>query len=127
MEAWARDQESENVVLLPDGNQMFIEPQKDGDPFEVSDADTMLDYLDPKAARPDQVAILTRIGCPHCAKAKRLLTEADDDYVEIPLGHTIRTRAAGAISGGRTVPHVFINGELIGGAEDLEDFSKKAA
>ncbi len=162
MEEWARDQESENVMLLPDGNgafteqmgmlvdksalnfgkrswrysmlvrnkkieKMFIEPQKDGDPFEVSDADTMLDYLDPKAKRPDQVALLSRIGCPHCAKAKRLLTEAGYDYVDVPLGHTIRTKAVGAISGGKTVPQVFINGKLIGGAEDLENYLKKAA
>ena len=107
--------------------KMFIEPQKEGDPFEVSDADTMLDYLDPKAGRPDQVAALTRIGCPHCAKAKRLLTEAGYQYVEVPLGHSIRSRAVGAISGGATAPQVFINGELIGGASDLENYLKKAA
>ncbi len=162
MEEWARDQESENVMLLPDGNgafteqmgmlvdksdlnfgkrswrysmlvrnkkveKMFIEPQKEGDPFEVSDADTMLDYLDPKARRPDQVALLSRVGCPHCAKAKRLLTEAGYDYVDVPLAHTVRTKAVGAISGGKTVPQVFINGKLIGGAEDLENYLKKAA
>ena len=107
--------------------KMFIEPQREGDPFEVSDADTMLDYIDPKAKRPDQVAILTRVGCPFCAKAKRLLSEAGYEYVEVPLGHTIRTKAVGAISGGRTVPQVFINGELIGGSEDIEAFLKKAA
>ena len=162
MEEWARDQEADNVFLLPDGNgafteqmgllvdksdlnfgqrswrysmlvrnkkieKMFIEPQKQGDPFEVSDADTMLDYINPKAKRPDQVAILTRVGCPFCAKAKRLLSGAGYDYVEVPLGHTIRTKAVGAISGGQTVPQVFINGELIGGSEDLEAFLKKAA
>lgn len=162
MEEWGRDQESENVIMLPDGNgaftekmgmlvdksdlnfgkrswrysmlvrnrkieKMFIEPQKEGDPFEVSDADTMLDYLDPNARRPDQVAVLSRIGCPHCAKAKRLLAEAGYEYVDVPLGHTIRTRAVGAISGGKTVPQVFINGRLIGGAEELEHYLKKAA
>ena len=31
--------------------KMFIEPQKPGDPFEVSDADTMLDYINPKATQ----------------------------------------------------------------------------
>jgi len=41
---------------------MFIEPQKPGDPFEVSDADTLLAYVNPKAEKPDQVAILTREG-----------------------------------------------------------------
>jgi glutaredoxin-like protein len=108
-------------------DKMFIEPEKEGDPFEVSDADTMLDYIHPGAKRPDQVAILTRIGCPHCARAKKQLTEAGYDYVEVPLGHTIRTKAVGAISGGKTVPQVFINGELIGGADDLDNYLRKAA
>ena len=74
--------------------KMFIEPQKPGDPFEVSDADTMLHYLDPEAKAPDQVAILTREGCPFCARAKKLLDEAGIDYVEVPLPHTIRSKAA---------------------------------
>ena len=40
---------------------------------------------------------------------------------------TIRTKAVGAISGGKTVPQVFINGELIGSADDLDNYLKKAA
>jgi len=52
-------------MLVTDGviQKMFVEPQKPGDPFEVSDADTMLAYVAPKAKKPDQVAILTREGC----------------------------------------------------------------
>ena len=51
-------------MLVKDGvvQKMFVEPQKPGDPFEVSDADTMLAYIAPKAKKPDQVAILTREG-----------------------------------------------------------------
>jgi peroxiredoxin len=106
MEQWGKDQEAQNLVLLPDGNgeftekmgmlvdksdlnfgkrswrysmlvrdgvieKMFIEPPKPGDPFEVSDADTMLAYLDPDAAKPDQVAVLTREGCAFCARPSR--------------------------------------------------------
>ena len=89
MNEWAKDQEADNVVLVPDGNgeftegmgmlvdktdlgfgkrswrysmlvkdgvvqKMFIEPQKPGDPFEVSDADTMLAVHQPdgEAAGP---------------------------------------------------------------------------
>jgi glutaredoxin-like protein len=162
MEEWSRDQEAENVLLLPDGNgeftqgmgllvdkselnfgkrswryamlvrdgkieKMFIEPQEPGDPFKVSDADTMLAYINPNAKKPDQVAILTRDGCPFCAKAKRLLGDAGYAYVEIPLPHTIRSRAIGAISGAATVPQVFINGQLIGGSEAVEAYLRKAA
>jgi glutathione-dependent peroxiredoxin len=107
--------------------KQFLEPQEPGDPFKVSDADTMLDYINPKAKKPDQVAILTREGCSFCAKAKKQLTEAGFDYVEIPLPHTIRSRAIGAIAGQGTVPQVFINGDLIGGSEALEKYLQKAA
>jgi glutathione-dependent peroxiredoxin len=164
MEEWGKDQEAQNVLLLPDGNgafteamgmlvdksdlnfgkrswrysmlvrnklieKMFLEPQKPGDPFEVSDADTMLRYLDPKAKLPDEVAILTREGCPFCAKAKQMLSEAGYDYVEVPLPHTIRSKALGAIAKAQTVPQVFINGNLIGGSEELQSYlqQKKAA
>ncbi len=42
-------------MLVTDGviTQTFIEPEQPGDPYEVSDADTMLDHLAPGATRPD--------------------------------------------------------------------------
>ena len=116
-------------MLVKDGvvQKMFIEPQKPGDPFEVSDADTLLAYVNPGAKTPDQVAILTREGCGYCAKAKALLTSLGYDYAEVPLPHTVRSRVVGAISGAGTVPQVFINGERIGGLEALERWVRKAA
>jgi glutaredoxin-like protein len=116
-------------MLVRDGviEKMFIEPAKPGDPFEVSDADTMLAYLNPKAQKPDQVAILTRDGCQFCSKAKLLLTERGYNFVEIPLDHKVRSRAVGAIAGAQTVPQVFINGERIGGWEELERWSRRVA
>jgi len=107
--------------------KMFIEPQEPGDPFKVSDADTMLKYINPKARTPDQVAILTREGCSFCAKAKKQLADAGFDYAEIPLAHTVRTKALGAIASAASVPQVFINGRLIGGSAELEAFLRKAA
>jgi glutaredoxin-like protein len=107
--------------------KMFIEPQEPGDPFKVSDADTMLNYLNPNVRKPDQVAILTREGCPFCAKAKQQLAEGGYDFVEVPLPHTIRTKALGAIAKAQTVPQIFINGEHIGGGEALEAYLRKAA
>ena len=116
-------------MLVKDGvvQKMFIEPQKPGDPFEVSDADTMLAYINPKARKPDQVAILTREGCSFCAKAKALLTELGYDYAEVPLDHKTRSRVVGAVANAQTVPQVFVNGTRIGGWEDLERWAKKAA
>ena len=88
-------------MLVRDGvvEKMFVEPNKPGDPFEVSDAATMLAYVNPKARKPDQVAILTRDGCQYCAQAKALLDERGIDYVEIPLTHKVRNQALGAIAG----------------------------
>src|SRR4051812_20870713 len=107
--------------------KMFIEPEKPGDPFEVSDADTLLAYINPKAKKPDQVALLTREGCEFCAKAKSMLEDLGYDYAEVPLDHRVRTRAVGAITGRGSVPQIFINGKHIGGLEDLERWAKKAA
>ncbi len=109
-------------MLVRDGIvvKQFIEPQVPGDPFEVSDADTMLSYLNPSARKPDQVAILTREGCPHCARAKALLQDAGYRYAEIALPPTQRSQVVGAITGRATVPQVFINGEHVGGSEALE-------
>lgn len=116
-------------ALVRDGvvEKLFIEPQKPGDPFEVSDADTMLKYVAPAAKKPPQVAILTREGCGYCARAKQLLKDLGYDYAELSLGHRNRSRIVGAITGAGTVPQVFIDGARIGGLEDLERWAKKAA
>jgi glutathione-dependent peroxiredoxin len=116
-------------MLVRDGvvEKMFVEPNKPGDPFEVSDAATMLAYINPKARKPDQVAILTRDGCQYCAQAKLLLDERGIDYVEIPLTHKVRNKALGAITGTQTVPQVFINGQRIGGYEELKRWAARAA
>jgi glutathione-dependent peroxiredoxin len=116
-------------MLVKNGvvEKMFIEPQEPGDPFKVSDADTLLAYINPSARKPDQVAILTREGCGYCAKAKALLTKLGYDYAEVPLPHNVRSRVVGAITGDGTVPQVFINGDRIGGLEALERWARKAA
>jgi glutathione-dependent peroxiredoxin len=116
-------------MMVKDGvvEKMFIEPNKPGDPFEVSDADTMLNYINPQAKKPDQAAVFTREGCDFCAKAKTLLTELGYNYAEISLPHTMRSRVIGAVTGEKTVPQIFINGEHIGGLDALEQFARKAA
>jgi glutaredoxin-like protein len=109
-------------MLVRDGvvEKMFIEPEKEGDPFEVSDADTMLKYVAPDAKVPEPVTIFTKQGCPFCAKAKALLEEAGLSYEEITLGHGITTRTLQAVAGAGTAPQVFIDGKKIGGSEDLQ-------
>lgn len=111
-------------MLVRDGvvEKMFIEPDKDGDPFEVSDADTMLRYLAPQAKAPESVTVFTKPGCPFCAQAKEMLREAGMAYEEVTLGGALTTRTLQAVAGAGTTPQVFIGGRKVGGAEDLRDW-----
>lgn len=107
-------------MLVNDGviEKMFIEPEKDGDPFEVSDADTMLKHLDPKAKVPSDVLLFTKPGCSYCAKAKKLLADRGMAYEEVAS----TPRNLRAVSGKSSTPQIFIDGKFIGGADDLEAF-----
>ena len=109
-------------MLVRDGVivKQFLEPQKEGDPFEVSDADTMLAYLAPNLKAPEPVTIFTKPGCPHCARAKALLDRQGLSYEEIVLGKGITSQTLRAVSGRGTTPQVFIGGRWIGGADELE-------
>ena len=105
-------------MFVEDGviKKMFIEPDVDGDPFQVSDADTMLKYLDPKARAPHDVLMFTRPGCGYCAKAKKLLETRGWPYDEVPAS----PRRLRAVSSKASTPQVFIDGAYVGGADDLE-------
>jgi glutaredoxin-related protein len=46
------------------------------------------------------------------------------EYAEVNLAHTIRTPVLYAIAKARTVPQLFVNGELIGGSEEIEGWVK---
>lgn len=111
-------------MLVKDGvvQKMFIEPQEPGDPFKVSDAETMLRYINPEAARPQSVSLFTKVGCPFCARAKEMLQQQNLEYEEIVLGQGISNRSLKAVAGAATVPQVFIDGRLIGGSEELASY-----
>jgi glutaredoxin-like protein len=110
-------------MLVEDGviKKMFIEPDVPGDPFQVSDADTMLKYLDPQATLPHDIVLFTKPNCGHCARAKKLLGERGWAYEEVPA----TPRRLRAVSGKSTTPQVFIDGQYIGGADELEGWLSK--
>ncbi|MFS2035146.1 glutathione peroxidase [Polaromonas sp. CT11-55] len=114
-------------MLVRDGliEKMFIEPEKDGDPFEVSDADTMLKYVAPEAVAPEPITLFSKPGCPFCAKARAMLDEAGLSYEEITLGHGISTNTLQAVAGAATAPQVFAGGKKIGGSEALQAWLKE--
>jgi len=116
-------------MLVKDGvvEKMFIEADLPGDPFEVSDADTMLGYIAPNAQLPLNVTLFSRDGCAYCAQAKALLQDAGIAYEELVLNRDFSESTIRAVSGEATVPQVFINGSLIGGSEALQNYFSKAS
>ncbi len=110
-------------MLVDDGviKKMFIEPEQDGDPFEVSDADTMLRHLDPNAKPPHDVVLFTKPGCSFCTKAKKLLADKGWGYEEV----SSTPRNLRAVSGKSTTPQVFVDGHLVGGSEELAAYLAK--
>ena len=116
------------AMLVKDGvvQKMFIEPEKEGDPFEVSDADTMLGYLAPGKKAPEPAVIFSKPGCPHCARARKLLEDNGVAYEEVELGKGITFSTIRAVSGRGTAPQVFIGGKHIGGGDDLEAYFRKS-
>lgn len=111
-------------MLVKDGviAKMFIEPYREGDPFEVSDADTMLHFINPQAVAPQSALIFAKPGCPHCARAKAALKAHGLEYAEVTMSQSITTRALRAVSGKSTWPQVFIGGKLIGDADALDAY-----
>jgi len=108
-------------MLVKNGviEKMFIEPNLPGDPFEVSDADTMLGYINPDAVQSQEITIFSKPDCPYCKKAKALLTSQGLKFEELTVGTDVNTSMFRAITNSDTVPQVFIDGKNIGGSEDL--------
>ena len=68
-----------------------------------------------------QVEIYTTMFCPYCSRARALLEHkgvafTEIDIMEEPARRDEMIRRAG---GSRTVPQIFIDGEHIGGCDDM--------
>lgn len=111
-------------MLIEDGVivKHFIEPDKEGDPFEVSDADTMIKHINKDIELPKSVTIFTKKGCPFCLEAKELLKTKGYQFNEIELSDAVRQKVLSGITGNNrpTAPQIFIEGNLIGGLEQLK-------
>jgi len=68
-----------------------------------------------------QVEIYTKFGCPYCARAKALLDQKGIRYEEseISTDPAKRSEMLDRANGKTTVPQIFIDGEHIGGSDDL--------
>lgn len=67
------------------------------------------------------VEIYTKMMCPYCVRAKRLLSDKGVHFEEydITLGGPKRVEMLERAKGGFTVPQIFIDGRHVGGSDDL--------
>ncbi len=68
-----------------------------------------------------KVEIYTTMFCPYCARARSLLQKKGVEFTDIDVdAEPARREEMVQRSGGRrTVPQIFIDGEAIGGSDDL--------
>lgn len=68
-----------------------------------------------------EVVMYSTMFCPFCMRAKALLKQKGVDFEEIDVMFDSAKRAemTERSGGGRTVPQIFIDGEPIGGFDEL--------
>jgi len=69
-----------------------------------------------------EVVIYSTRICPYCVRAKELLTKKGASYKEIDVSENeqLRIEMMQKSGGRRSVPQIFINGQHIGGFDDLQ-------
>lgn len=66
------------------------------------------------------ITVYTKDNCPYCIKAKALLKGYGLEYTEMNIGKDIsREEFLESFPSARTVPQIVMDGELIGGFEEL--------
>ncbi|KAI8364664.1 glutaredoxin-1 [Radiomyces spectabilis] len=82
-----------------------------------------IEQLVKEAINNNKVAVFSKSYCPYCSKAKNVFKELGQEFYVIELdqddkGSAIQQYLA-QLTGQRTVPNIFINGEHIGGCDSL--------
>lgn len=69
------------------------------------------------------VIVYSKPNCPYCVRAKTLLDSYSVSYTEKVVGVDVtREQLLEAAPNARTVPQIIINGEAIGGYEQLSSY-----
>ncbi|MBA4753899.1 MAG: glutaredoxin 3 [Sphingobium sp.] len=74
-----------------------------------------------------KVEIYTKAFCGYCARAKALLNDkgvAFEEY-DITMGGPKRAEMLQRSRGGSTVPQIFIDGQHIGGSDDMAALNRQ--
>ncbi len=68
-----------------------------------------------------RILIYSKKTCPFCVRAKTLLEEKKVSFEEIDISDdpSLRSEMIKKASGRTTVPQIFINGQHVGGCDDL--------
>jgi glutaredoxin 3 len=68
-----------------------------------------------------KIEIYTKLFCPYCTRAKRLLSDKGASFEEFDIsgGGAKREEMLGRSNGRTTVPQIFINDTHVGGSDDL--------
>jgi glutaredoxin 3 len=68
-----------------------------------------------------KVEVYSTSYCPYCMRAKALLRSKGVAFEEIDVTNdpALRAKMVKLAGGRRTVPEIFINGEIIGGCDEL--------
>lgn len=74
-----------------------------------------------------EIVVYTKPGCPYCVSAMALLKRKGAEFTEIVASNDPEKKAEMMEkSGGRaTFPQIFINGEHIGGCDDIQALERK--
>ena len=74
-----------------------------------------------------EILIYSKNHCPYCVRAKSLLDILEKDYTIINLDEQPEhmTEMLAKSSGARSVPQIFIDGEHIGGCDDMYALHEK--
>jgi len=72
----------------------------------------------------DSVVIFSKTYCPYCTMAKKVFDSLQKKYTAIELDDREDAQeiqdVLGELTGARTVPRVFLNGECLGGGTDVK-------
>jgi glutaredoxin 3 len=68
-----------------------------------------------------KIEVFTQAFCPYCARAMNLLAKKGAAFQEIdaPGGSPAREEARTRSGGKTSVPQIFIDGQYVGGSDDL--------
>ena len=74
-----------------------------------------------------EVVIYTKPGCPYCSSAMALLNQKGAEFTEIVASNDPEKKQEMIQrSGGRaTFPQIFINGQHVGGSDDIHALDRK--